>query len=129
MTDHRFPKSRRLLKAEEFDRVFARRRSQADGVLLVYGCESELPTTRLGLVVSKKCGNAVCRNRWKRCIRDAFRLAQQELPPGVDLVVLPRAGAVPTMPRILKSLSELAGRVSRQLGKAGPPPASEAARS
>ena len=122
MTEFRFPKSRKLLKTAEFDRVFRRRRSQADGMLLVYGCENDLPGARLGLVVSKKCGNAVSRNRWKRCIREAFRLAQHELPSGVDLVVLPRAGAVPTMPRIQRSLGELARRVARNLGTAGSPP-------
>jgi ribonuclease P protein component len=122
MTDFRFPKSRRLLKADEFDRVFRRRRSQADGMLLVYGCENDLLGTRLGLVVSKKCGDAVSRNRWKRCIREAFRLAQHELPQGLDLVVLPRAGAMPAMPRIQRSLGDLARRVAKQLGTTGPPP-------
>lgn len=115
MTDFRFPKSRRLLKSAEFDRVFRRRRSQSDGMLTVYACENDLQLARLGLVVSRKCGDATERNRWKRCIREAFRLAQHELPAGVDFVVLPRAGATPAMPRIQQSLRELAFRLSRNL--------------
>jgi ribonuclease P protein component len=125
MTDHRFPKSLRLLKPAEFDRVFTRRRSQADGMLLIYGCENDLATSRLGLVVSKKCGDAVTRNRWKRCIREAFRLLQQEIPQGIDFVALPRAGAAPAMPRIRKSFEELARRVASQLAKGATTPTSQ----
>jgi ribonuclease P protein component len=115
MPDHRFPKTRRLLKSADFDRVFKRRRSQSDGMLTVYGCENDVGAPRLGLVVSRKCGDATVRNRWKRCIREAFRLAQHDLPPSVDLVVLPRSGATPTLARVQKSLGELAARVRRGL--------------
>ena len=48
--------------------------------------------TRLGIVASKKLGNAVRRNRAKRLIREIFR--QSTLPPGgagLDIVVIPRA--------------------------------------
>lgn len=115
MSDYRFPKSSRLLKRAEFDRVFARRRSQSDAVLTVYGCENGRTGARLGLVVSRKCGDATQRNRWKRCIREAFRLSQHELPAGVDLVVLPRPGSTPTLARVQRSLGELAARVQRGL--------------
>ena len=119
--DFRFSKSRRILKSAEFDRVFERRRSHSDGMLIVYGCENELPHSRLGLVASRKCGNAVVRARWKRCIREAFRLTQHELPAGIDWVVLPRAGATPTMPRVQQSLLALAARIAKQLQHQVPP--------
>jgi ribonuclease P protein component len=122
MPDFPFPKSRRLLKAAEFDRVFHRRRSQSDSLVVVYACENALPHARLGLVVSRKCGNAVVRNRWKRCLRDAFRLVQHELPAGLDLVVLPRRGAAAASPRLRESLLMLAGRLARQLQKSPPAP-------
>jgi ribonuclease P protein component len=127
MADSRFPKALRLLKTAEFDRVFERRRSQADGVLLVYGCENELEVPRLGLVVSRKCGSAVLRNRWKRTIREAFRLSRQELPSGIDLVVLPRGRDEPTMARVQQSLLALASRVERKLRRNEPGIAAEGA--
>jgi ribonuclease P protein component len=125
MPDHRFPKSRRLLKSAEFDRVFARRRSQSDRLLVVYACENDGAAPRLGLVVSRKVGGAVERNRWKRCLREAFRLALHELPRGLDLVVMPRSGAEPSMAVARQSLCDLAGRLARQLGGAKAPPTEE----
>lgn len=109
----RFPKNRRLLKSAEFERVFQRRRSQSDGLLVLYGSANELGYSRLGLVVSKRIGGAVERSRWKRCLREAFRLAQHELPQGMDFVALPRAGSSPTMPRVQESLVRLARRLQR----------------
>jgi ribonuclease P protein component len=47
--------------------------------------------TRLGMVASRKLGNAVSRNRAKRLIRDIFR--KTDLPGaagGIDVVVIPR---------------------------------------
>lgn len=120
MSDFRFGKSRRLLKSAEFDRVFDRRRSQSDSLVVVYACENDLPHARLGLVVSRKCGNAIVRNRWKRCLREAFRLAQHELPAGLDIVVLPRKGPAAEMPRLRQSLLMLAERLARQLQKSPP---------
>jgi len=39
---------------------------------------------RLGIVASKKVGNAVKRNRGKRVIREAFRIAEPELREKTD---------------------------------------------
>jgi len=109
-----FPKQARLLKSAEFDRVFRRRRSRSDGFVIIYACESISDRPRLGLTVSRKCGNAVVRNRWKRALREAFRLVQHELPP-VDLVVLPRRGAEPDVARLQHSLKALVEQVSQRL--------------
>jgi len=103
---HPFPKSHRLLSKPDFDRVFAARRSKADARLVVYASENELGHARLGLVVSRKVGNAVVRNRWKRLLREAFRLVQHDLPP-VDLVCLPRPACKPDLESLSLSLRKL----------------------
>ena len=46
--------------------------------------------TRLGLIVSRKVGVAVARNRMKRLVREAFRTTRSSLPRGIDLVVIAR---------------------------------------
>lgn len=48
---------------------------------------------RLGLVVTKKVGNAVQRNRIKRLCRACFRMWPDLVPEGIDLVVIARQGA------------------------------------
>jgi ribonuclease P protein component len=114
MTDQRFPKRVRLLGGSEFRRVLAARCSHADRVLVVYGAINEQQYARLGLTVSRAVGPAVVRNRWKRALREAFRLAQHELPP-LDLVVIPRSGAEPDVGSIGRSLRALAARVQQKL--------------
>lgn len=120
MTPHRFSKSMRLLRASEFERVFATRASAGDDSLIVYGAANELGHPRLGLTVSRKVGRAVARNRWKRAVREAFRLVQHELP-SLDLVCIPRGQAAPDLKRLMKSLPDLAVRIDQQLRRTREP--------
>ncbi|NIL98728.1 MAG: ribonuclease P protein component [Planctomycetales bacterium] len=115
MSGQRFLPKFRLRHTRDFQRVYARRKSAADEMLLVYGCENGLPYPRLGLSISRKLGGAVLRNRWKRLVREAFRGNLNDLPPGADWVVIPRPAAKPSLERVGKSLRRLTGRVAVKL--------------
>jgi ribonuclease P protein component len=115
MVRHGFPKSAHLLKTAEFDRVFTRRCSMSDSLIVLHVAHALADEPRLGLVVSRKCGNAVKRNRWKRCLREAFRLSRHELP-AFDFVVVPRAGAEPDVAKLQASFLSLSQRLVRRLG-------------
>ncbi len=117
MPDLRFPKTLHLRKEADFQRVYAARIYAADDVLVVNGCENGLAHARLGLSVSRKVGNAVVRNAWKRRIREAFRLLSEILPVGVDFVVRPQKEAVLDFHAIAQSLPELAARIARKLAR------------
>jgi ribonuclease P protein component len=46
--------------------------------------------SRVGLSVSKDHGGAVRRNKLKRLLREAWRLERAAMPPGLDVVLIPR---------------------------------------
>jgi len=114
MADLRFPKRLRLLKPAEFEHVMQGRVSATDARVRMYGMANELGHPRLGLVVSRRIGDAVVRSIWKRALREAFRLAQHELP-ACDLVCLPHRDAVPDVARLVESFAKLARRIDAEL--------------
>ena len=116
MTDQTFPQSVRLKTPAQFKAVYDRKRSVSDGVLVVYAAANGLPHPRVGLSVSRKVGNAVVRNRWKRLLREAFRLHRHALPVGLDFILIPRSGQVePTLDGVVASLTKLAGDAARRV--------------
>jgi ribonuclease P protein component len=86
---------RRLRKHGEF--VLAQRSGRRVGTphftLLVAAQPPPPRPARLGMVVARRVGSAVRRNRVKRLCRECFRLLPELLPDGVDLVVIAREGA------------------------------------
>lgn len=77
----------------------------------VNGLEISQNRGRLGITTSRKVGNAVVRNRFKRRLRAWFRANRSDLPAEVDLVVIARrAGAnlsLDQLDRRLRSLLEM----------------------
>jgi len=54
---------------------------------------NRLEYSRLGFAVSRKYGNAVQRNRFKRQLRDCFRSSDCHLM-GLDLLIIPASNAL-----------------------------------
>ena len=92
--DNRFTRQSRLLKASQFQSVFAKAQFKASDkyVLLLANPNSE-NRNRIGLVVGKKkIKRAVDRNRFKRIARETFRHHKSRLN-NLDIIVLARPGS------------------------------------
>ena len=63
------------------------------GFLTVYYLPNKLPFNRFGISVGKKQGGAVERNRIKRIFRAAYRLCEEKLPIGYDIIFAARNDA------------------------------------
>ncbi len=98
---HRFRRADRVLSPRDFRRaVKSGKRDASEAFVVVIAPrpknavrEPDEDRSRLGVTGSKRVGNAVTRNRIKRCIREWFRHARERLPDGSDIVVIARRTA------------------------------------
>ena len=91
-----FPKSRRLLRHADFQRVYQTGRRQFTGNMTVFflrrkeSDDDSGTSLRVGLTVGKVLGGAVDRNRIKRRMREAVRSSWPAQQGPIDVVFNPR---------------------------------------
>lgn len=78
----------RLKRRDDFRRAF-RVGVEWKGACFSLRLVEQTSGPRIGIVVSRRFGNAVERNRVKRKIREGFRRVAAALP-AVDIIILPR---------------------------------------
>ena len=83
-----FPKEKRLVSKGQFKAVLARGLRFSNELLTLCMAENDCGYPRLGISVSKSCGNAVVRNRLKRLLREAFRQSQDRIPASFDYLLM-----------------------------------------
>lgn len=71
---------------KSFLKCYRKGKFTASNIVVAYYCPNGTPFNRMGITVGKKQGNAVERNRIKRIIRAAYRLNEEKLPLGYDIV-------------------------------------------
>ena len=78
----------------EFRRIYAKGKSCVSPYLVVYCRKNRREHNRLGITVGVKLGHAVVRNRVRRRLREIFRLNQQKLLKGYDIIIVARVRSV-----------------------------------
>jgi ribonuclease P protein component len=88
--DEYFKPLERIRKKKDFLHLYKKgKRYRGKYFVLIY-LSNELTFSRVAVVASKKLGNAVQRNRTKRCLRTLFRRNKELLEKPFDLVFIPR---------------------------------------
>ncbi|MDD5065569.1 MAG: ribonuclease P protein component [bacterium] len=72
-------KEEHIRSRKEVEQVFQQGKIQANPYLKIFYKENSLAWSRFGIIINKKFGNAVERNRAKRHIRELYRMNKNKL--------------------------------------------------
>ncbi len=93
------PKSERLKRGSQFRHAYEHGRKFIGKLVVLYvvdglpggpGAAGQAPRA-VGVVTSRKVGNAVTRNRARRLLREAYRLNKQKLNDNLQMVMVARS--------------------------------------
>lgn len=86
----RFRSEMKIRRGLEFKRVLGKGKKRGNRYFTLHFLPSEGSRTRLGIIASRRTGNAVSRNRAKRLLREVFRRQYLKLPECTDFVAVAR---------------------------------------
>ena len=86
--------SESLKKNRDFKTVYGNGKSRANKYLVMYVMKNGTEKNRIGISVSKKLGNAVFRNKYKRQLRFIIDKNKKYYQNGVDYIIIIRNGYV-----------------------------------
>jgi ribonuclease P protein component len=86
----RFPS---IKKNREFQDVYKNGTSYANRLLVMYVEKNEENKNRIGISVSKKVGNSIVRHHLTRLLREIFRLNNEKIETGLNIIIVVRGAA------------------------------------
>ena len=86
----RFPS---IKKNSDFQNIYRNGKSYANRLLVMYVMRNGGESNQLGISVSKKVGNSVVRHHIARLMREIFRLNNEKIETGLNIIVVARTAA------------------------------------
>jgi ribonuclease P protein component len=114
MGDLKFTKQQRIYRSAEYQAILKSGIKVSDRYFrIAVNRNPGQPNSKLGIIVSKKVGPAVTRNRIKRMVREIYRLNQKNITGDLNLVVIAKPECViQKYQDIERSLIKLLDRVN-----------------
>ncbi|MEJ2475896.1 MAG: ribonuclease P protein component [Desulfobacterales bacterium] len=114
MNDKTFPRSRRIRRTADYQRLWREGKHVHTAHFIVIINPSR-DVSRLGITVGRKVGHAVCRNRLKRWIRELFRDYYERFGQTVDLsIIVKRQAGRLSHVQVNRELSTLFARLETE---------------
>ena len=79
-----------IKKNYEFVRIYKKGKFYVGKFIILYVVANNFNLNRLGITASKKVGNSVKRNRFRRLIKENYRMVEERIKSGVDCVFVAR---------------------------------------
>ncbi|NGX33742.1 MAG: Ribonuclease P protein component [Candidatus Anoxychlamydiales bacterium] len=84
----KFPKSLKIRKKNEFKALrLSKNRLKGSFLIFDYRFNEEISNPKLGITISSKIAKAHIRNKFKRQIREIFRLNQHSLDKNIEICI------------------------------------------
>jgi ribonuclease P protein component len=106
-----------LRATRDFELVHRRGKRHSGDHFTLWVLSRQPGSTKIGITTSRKVGNAVRRNRFRRLIRESLRPLVSKISEGYKIVVVVRARANPKSP--VPSFAEVGLEVLRLLKSSG----------
>ena len=114
----KFPRSARLLRHADFERVYKQGRRHFSASLTVFYLARAEAGLRVGFTVGRALGGAVDRNRMKRRLREAVRFTRPVSGINADVVINPKKSLLSTdFQVVVGEVRRAFGVIEAKLGK------------
>ncbi|AFS79923.1 ribonuclease P protein component RnpA [Gottschalkia acidurici 9a] len=110
-------KDQTLRNNKEFRYVYDKGKSFANKYIVMFFIKNELGFNRVGFSTTKKLGNSVVRNKFKRRMKESYRLNKDKFKQGYDIVFLSRPSAKDIDYKSIESAILHLGKISKLLIK------------
>ena len=82
-----------LRRKDDFTAIYRKGRSIGERYIVFFYRKNDLSYNRTAFLASKKVGNSIVRHRLTRLIRESYRLNEEKVARGYDMVVIARSAA------------------------------------